>query len=260
MPLDTFGKIAAAQLAFFFPIAVLTAFLTVRYQLRRDAGWLFLCIFSLARVTQGALLVAAQSISNADPDLFLASYILDPAGLSLLLLSALGFLGMAGQHTYSEIPRVTVFFRIFGILTLIGLGLTIPGCILGSHISPNNGNVGWILRRAGASVYGVVYILILCAFFGTFSYRWHLRTYRRNLLWGIGVALPFLGVRVAYGIMAAWSSRDLLGTQPVDNAILAKMNPITGDWIFYLVLNRVMEFLTAGMFMIASTIMAQRRH
>jgi hypothetical protein len=60
--------------------------------------------------------------------------------------------------------------------------------------------------------------------------------------------------------MAAWSSRDLLGTQPVDNAILAKMNPITGDWIFYLVLNRVMEFLTAGMFMIASTIMAQRRH
>lgn len=48
-----------------------------------------------ARVAQGALLVAAQSISNTDPDLFLASYILDPAGLSLLLLSALGFLGMA---------------------------------------------------------------------------------------------------------------------------------------------------------------------
>ncbi|KAJ3549282.1 hypothetical protein NMY22_g941 [Coprinellus aureogranulatus] len=254
MALDTYGKIAAAQLAFFFPIALLTGFLVFRYQLRRDAGWLFLCLFSLARVAQGALLIAAQSITPEDPDLFLAWYILDPAGLALLLFSALGFLGMA------EIPRVTVFFRAFGILALIGLGLTIAGGILGSHVSPNSGNAGWILRRAGASVYGAVYLLILCAFFGTFSYRWHLRTYRRNLLWGIGVALPFLGVRVAYGIMAAWSAHDILGSQPVNNATLAKMNPVTGDWVLYLVLCRVMEFITAAMFVVASTIMAQRRH
>lgn len=47
MPLDTFGKIAAGQLGFYVPIAGLTLYLTVRYALRRDAGWLFLALFSL---------------------------------------------------------------------------------------------------------------------------------------------------------------------------------------------------------------------
>lgn len=48
-----------------------------------------------ARVAQGALLVAYQSITPPNPDIFLASYIMDPAGLALLLFAALGFLGMA---------------------------------------------------------------------------------------------------------------------------------------------------------------------
>jgi hypothetical protein len=60
--------------------------------------------------------------------------------------------------------------------------------------------------------------------------------------------------------MAAWSSHDILGTQPVADPTLAKMSPVTGDWVLYLVLCRVMEFATAGMFMFASTIMAQRRN
>ncbi|RXW23831.1 hypothetical protein EST38_g2025 [Candolleomyces aberdarensis] len=259
MPLDERGKIAAAQIAFYAPIAGLALYLVFRYALRRDAGWLFLSLFSLTRIAGGAVLLAAQ-LTEADPNLFVAAYILDPAGLALLLLSTLGFLGMAGQHTYSEIPRVTVIFRTFGLLTLVGLGLTIAGGILGSPVSPNTGTTGWILRRAGACVYAVVYLLLILAFFGTFSYRWHLRSYRRNLLWGIGVALPFLGVRIAYGIMAAWSSPSIFGDPLSSDPVLSKMNPVVGDWIFFLVLGKIMEFLTAVMFMIASTIMAQRRH
>jgi len=261
MPLNVLGQIAAAQLAFYVPIAALCIFLVFRYALRRDAGWLFLALFSLTRVAGGAITVAAQ-LTPSNPKLFLAAYILYPAGLALLLLSTIGFLGMAGQHTYSEIPRVTVIFRLFGILGLIGLGLSIAGGILGSEISPNTGNTGWILRRVAACIYGAVYFCLVLAFFGTFSYRWHLRSYRRNLLWGIGVALPFLGVRIAYGIMLAWSSSDIYGTHPSSNPILAKMNPLaaTGQWVFYLTLGLISEFLTAAMFMFASTIMAQRRH
>jgi len=140
----------------------------------------------------------AYELTATNLGLYLASYILFTAGLATLLLSTIGFLGMAyvsmtcrldpllnpvhsGQNTYSEIPRVTVFFRSFGILALVGLGLNIAGGILGSHVSPKTANAGYILRRAGASVFGLVYILILLAFFGTFSYRWHLRSYRRNV-------------------------------------------------------------------------------
>ena len=44
--LDTRGKIAAAELAFYAPIAALSLVLIIRYAFRRDAGWFFLFIFS----------------------------------------------------------------------------------------------------------------------------------------------------------------------------------------------------------------------
>ncbi|EAU92636.1 hypothetical protein CC1G_01681 [Coprinopsis cinerea okayama7 len=256
MSLDTRGKIAAAQLAFYAPIAGISSYLVVRYALRRDAGWLFLSLFSMARMAGGALVLAGQLQPNFDA--LTAAYVLEPSALSLLLLSTLGFLGMAGQHTYSEIPRVTVIFRSFGGITLIGLGLAIAGGILGSPVSPDDADIGTTLRRVSSCVYAGVWVLLVLAFFGTFSYRWHLRSYRRNLLWGIGIGMPFLGTRIAYGIMAAWSSSNLYGTVVPVNRTLSKMNPVTGDWVMYLVLGLVMEFAAAAMYLFASTVMARR--
>lgn len=45
--LDNRGIIAAATIGFYIPPAILTLFLLIRYALRRDAGWLWLFIFSL---------------------------------------------------------------------------------------------------------------------------------------------------------------------------------------------------------------------
>ena len=44
--LDAIGKIAAAQIAFYTPIAAITLFLIFRYAFRRDGGWFWLFIFS----------------------------------------------------------------------------------------------------------------------------------------------------------------------------------------------------------------------
>lgn len=48
---------------------------------------------SLVRIASGALLIAGELLLQTD--LLLAAYILEYAGLPLLLLSSLGFLGMA---------------------------------------------------------------------------------------------------------------------------------------------------------------------
>ena len=45
--LDNRGIIAAATIGFYLPPTILTLFLLIRYALRRDAGWLWLFIFSL---------------------------------------------------------------------------------------------------------------------------------------------------------------------------------------------------------------------
>jgi hypothetical protein len=112
MPLDTRGKIAAAEIGFYAPWVVLTTLLVIRYAFRRDAGWFFLLIFSLcelmtlsgflglaykiipaARMTEGALIVAGEL--NGQVPLFSAAYIMQYSCLFALLFAALGFIGMA---------------------------------------------------------------------------------------------------------------------------------------------------------------------
>lgn len=47
MALDDHGKLAAATIAFYVPYFAIALFLTLRHGFRRDAGWIFLLIFSL---------------------------------------------------------------------------------------------------------------------------------------------------------------------------------------------------------------------
>ncbi|KAF9056461.1 hypothetical protein BJ165DRAFT_1522368 [Panaeolus papilionaceus] len=254
--LDIRGKIAAAEIGFYAPIAVLTALLVFRYAFRRDAGWFFLCIFSMVRIAGSALMLAGQL--QGQTGLLIASLVMDSAGVGALLLSSLGFIGMAGQHTYSENRRITTLLRFVGIATLAALGLTIAGGIINAR--PAQQNTGLILRRAGASLFAAVYVSLFLTHVGTWSYRWHLRSYRRNLLFGICTALPFLGVRIAYAVIAAWSSSDLFGAQLSPNPTLAKLNPVTGTWILYLVLSLIMEFVVASLYLFSSTVLARRHH
>lgn len=49
MTLDPRGIISAVELVFYIPTALLTLFLTLRHGFRRDAGWIYLLIFSLGK-------------------------------------------------------------------------------------------------------------------------------------------------------------------------------------------------------------------
>ncbi|KAJ6575518.1 hypothetical protein B0H10DRAFT_2104040, partial [Mycena sp. CBHHK59/15] len=221
------------------PIAVLSIFLVIRYALQRDAGWLFMALFSLTRIAGGALIVAGELIKNPSADLFLAAYIMFHAGLALLMLSTLGFLGLAGQHTYSEYLHMTRMFRV--------------------HIAPTKGHIGDILRKTSAALYGALYLLLFWVHLRCWSDRYELRSYRRKLLGGVIFALPVLGVRVAYEILAAWSSTDLFGLELSSNPTLAMFQPITGKWITYAIMGIVCEFVVAVLYMLSSTILARRR-
>ncbi|KAK7064556.1 dienelactone hydrolase family protein [Favolaschia claudopus] len=257
--LDTRGIIAAAQLGGYVLIAAASLYLTIRYALRRDAGWLFMFIFSATRVAGGALIVAGELMKNPSEDLFLASYIMFHAGLAVLLLSTLGFLGLAGQNAYSEYLHTTRMFRAMAIFMLIAMGLAIAGGILGSHIAPAQAHIGDILRKTAAALYGALYLVLFVIHLRCWGDRYELRSHRRRLLGGVLLALPFLGARVAYEILAAWSSSDLFGLEPASNKTLADFQPITGKWILFLVLGFVCEFVVAVMYMVFSTVLARSR-
>ncbi|KAJ4476610.1 hypothetical protein J3R30DRAFT_3487781 [Lentinula aciculospora] len=256
--LDIRGDIAAAQLAFYVPIALITFFFTVRHAFEKDGGFFFLFFFSIIRITGGALIIAAELVQPSVIDLFIAAYILFPAGLAILMLAFLGFLGLAGQHTVSEYRRTTYFLRLIALIAVVALALSIAGGLLGTHVDPDV-HTGLILRRVGAGIYAGTYLLLVGATAMSWSYAYLMRTFRKNLLGGLSLALLPLGVRAAYAILDAWSSSDIFGSEPSSNPTFAQQNPVTGNFIFYLVLGLVMEYVAAIICLFFSTFGTRRR-
>ncbi|KAF8213482.1 hypothetical protein K438DRAFT_1750755 [Mycena galopus ATCC 62051] len=249
MPLDTRGIIAAAQLGGYLPIAGISLFFVIKYALRR------------VRIAGGALIIAGELMKNSSPDLFIAAYIMFHAGLAVLMLATLGFLGLAGQHTYSEYLHTTRMFRAIAFFIIIAMALAVAGGILGTHIAPTQGHIGDILRKTAAVLYGALYVVLIVVHVRCWADRWDMRSYRRRLLGGVLCALPVLGARVVYEILAAWSSSDLFGLMPSSNATLAMFQPVTGKWILFLVLGFVCEYVVAAIYTLSGTVLArQRRH
>jgi len=248
--LDHRGDIAAATIAFYVPVAAVALALTIRYGLRRDAGWIFLFLFSLVRIASGAVLVAAELVTPPNNGLFTAAYILQSAGLSPLLLSTVGFIGLVGQHAFSENPKMSRSMRFIGLLTIIAMALSIAGGVNQNSSKPSNVNTGKTLRRVGAAIFAGVYILLVIVHIASWSYRFVIMRHRQTLLIGISCALPFLGVRVAYGILSAWSAAT---------PKLARFDSVTGDWVLFLVMALVMEYCVALIYMLTGTTIPLRR-
>ncbi|THV06103.1 hypothetical protein K435DRAFT_744432 [Dendrothele bispora CBS 962.96] len=258
MPLDLRGQIAAAELAFYVPIVAVAFFYTVRYQFEKDAGFFFLLFFALSRLTQGILIVAGENVQPAVVGLFIAAYDLFPCGLALLDLAFIGFLGLAGQHSYSEYSRTMWYFRIGGLVAVVALALSIAGGILGTPVNPDN-DTGLLLRRIAAGVYGGAWVVLVLLTFMCWSYRFTMRHYRRTLLTGVAIALLPLAVRTAYAILQAWSSSDIFGNNPSPNPTLARFQPVTGDFVVYLVMGLVMEYLCCLILLFSGFYMLRQR-
>ena len=90
-------------------------------------------------------------------------------------------IAVSGRHTFSEIPRVSRMLRFLGLLAVAAIAFIIAGSLLGSPVAPSRGSTGCGLRRVGACLFGVLYLLIVFAHFGAFSYRWQVRSHRRKV-------------------------------------------------------------------------------
>ena len=68
---------------------------------------------------------------------------------------------------------------MLGMLGLVGLALSIAGGVLGSSMSVSHTKAGLALREAAAGIYAGFYVIAFMAHIGAWTYRWHLRSYRR---------------------------------------------------------------------------------
>ena len=73
------------------------------------------------------------------------------------------------------------------------------------------------------------------------------------------MALIPLGARTAYAVLASWSSSDLYGRQLSKNIILGRLNPVTGEYGYYLGLSVACELAASVIYLFSSTCVMRRR-
>ncbi|KAF7982010.1 hypothetical protein HWV62_30246 [Athelia sp. TMB] len=223
--LDDHGKLGAAIIPFYTPFLILSFILALRHGFGRNTGWIYLFILALMRVLGGALLIASELVRPINVSLYIAAAILEFAGLSPLLLATLGFVRSIVMSSYEQTVLLTRGFRLLYLIGLIGLVLSIYGGSEADTTDPKTLSNSTTLRHVGSILLAVLYLLLV------------------GLLTGISLALPFLGVRVAYSVVSTFSGSPIPDGSANTNK-LAKFNLANGTWWIYLVMGLLMEYIS----------------
>jgi hypothetical protein len=70
--------------------------------------------------------------------------------------------------------------------------------------------------------------------------------------------LPFLGVRVVYSILSAYSGSPISTPTSSTTGSLSKFNIVNGEWQIYLVMGLVMEYIVVLVYVIAGTLIPRQ--
>ncbi|KAL4809503.1 hypothetical protein BDV18DRAFT_157258 [Aspergillus unguis] len=201
MTLSYSNGISILELIIYFPCLFAASFLVFRHGVRRSGGFIFLVIFTIARIVGAACGLAA--INNPSTDLYTAAAICSSIGLSPLLMTCSGLLSRANESTSTPLPKP--FFSLFRILTIVALALTISG------ITSNMSQEGMLHPNTQVKVGMILYLVswaFLILLLGIlYSRRWSIEKHEHRALVAVGVSAPLILVRVIYA-MLVWFLAD----------------------------------------------------
>ncbi|CAD6572300.1 MAG: hypothetical protein ASARMPRED_005229 [Alectoria sarmentosa] len=229
-----------AELAIYLPLLFVTLFVTSRHGINRQSGWIYLAIFCLIRIIGAALGIAAEKKPSNVSDLEWSA-ILGSVGISPLLLASLGLLKqitdktttkvstegvIQGQSWFETVISYTILGRIFGRLGVHQLAtsyrsrflqlLQLPAaialiiCIVGgsdlTDSSVSEQSTGKKLIKAGLIIFLIIYICLFILIAKSASELNSLPAGEKRVLAALIVALPLLGVRVLFSLLAYFST------------------------------------------------------
>jgi len=251
--LNDHGKLAAVIIPFYVPILLISFMLVLRHGFRRESGWIFLFIFSIIRILGAALQIASQLVRPININLYIAAAILNAAGLSPLLLGTLGFVQTVAKKAFGENPVLTRGYRLLGAIGIVGFILSIVGGINASSTSQSQLNQSKTFRHVGSILFIVLYGLLIAVHIGCWLRASELTRARRTLLIAISSALPFLGIRVIYSVLSAYSGSLIPDAASSTTSSLSKFNITNGEWQIYLGMGLIMEYIVVLVYTVAGT-------
>ncbi|KAK4179646.1 hypothetical protein QBC36DRAFT_69230 [Triangularia setosa] len=215
MALTIFNRISIAEIAIYTPALSIAVFLASHHGFRKNAGWLYLVIVSVARIVGSSLnLATVNDRSNAN--LIVASQVMYSIGVSALVIclsNLLGrvLLGIRRQGTCTFISPQHQ--RLAQVVILIGLVLSIVGQgrmseEIGNAIDVTGPTIVTVPSESQAGL-GLIMAALGFVALGTLVTMLQARTVEpgeKRLLFGIALALPFMIVRIVFSGLATFGT------------------------------------------------------
>ncbi|PVH89639.1 hypothetical protein DL98DRAFT_475934 [Cadophora sp. DSE1049] len=206
-------------------------FLAMRHGFRRNAGWMYLIIFCLARIIGPAMELATIN-DPTNTDLYTGYAILNNVALSPLMLAAMGLLGrllenIRETHNSRLHPAI---LRIVQLVILVGLILGIVGGVDASDAYIKALDAGstaayrpGTLNKVGTALFVIAYVaLAVFAIAISFSTP-HAKDGEKRLLYAVAFALPFLLIRLVYSCFSTFSHNPKFNLLAGDETVLLCM-------------------------------------
>ncbi|KAB5570753.1 hypothetical protein GE09DRAFT_1055545 [Coniochaeta sp. 2T2.1] len=222
-PLTELSKISIAEIIVYTPSLAIATFLAVRHGFGRSSGWLYLIIFSLARVLGGALQLAAIN-DPANIGLLTGAATLQSIGISPLILCMLGLLSRVLESIRQTRDTFTTpqMIRIVQIVVLVALILGIVG---GSEMGDivrdaiASGSTSYAVPTesvAGLALMMASFAILIIASGLTARQIGAAEPGEKRLLLAIALAAPFVLVRLVFAAVGTFGDhpdfRAFLGT------------------------------------------------
>lgn len=208
MALTEQNGISIADICVYIPALVIAVLLCIRHGFGRSSGWLYLIIFSLARIV-GASLQLATISDPTNTSLYIGFATLANVGLSPLILVQLGLL----SRTLTGIRKNVQTFvnerilRLIQVLVVVGLILSAVG---GSQAGTSYGETGVYtistLSKAGMGLMIAGFVLTVLVALQVAMQISHADPGEKRLSLAVGLSLPFVLVRLAYAAASVFGN------------------------------------------------------
>lgn len=235
MALTESNQVSIAELAIYLPALFIAIFLCVRHGFGRSSGWLYLIIFSLARIIGPSMQLATIS-QPRNYSLYIGAATLQSIGLSPLILVELGLLSRALSSIRKSVQtRVNEnMLRVVQIVVLVGLILTsVGGSQAGSNFADTGVYTPSNLSQIGIGLMIAGFVLTVLAAAQVALQISHAEPGEKRLALAVGLSLPFVLVRLAYAAATVYSGNP-------------KFNQLTGDVSVQIGMSVVMEMIAVA--------------
>ncbi|PSS08894.1 hypothetical protein PHLCEN_2v3384 [Hermanssonia centrifuga] len=253
MGLDARGDTSVVELIVYIPLVFVSLFLLFKHGFGRAEGWIYLLIFSIIRIVGAGAHISWEGTRTPGATSHTIYLVMESSGVSPLLSATLGFLTTIGQYAFDDEARLRLLLRVVKIASTVALALAISGGVAAaSDTELSKINNGLKMRHIGVIIFAIVLLLITLVHVYYWMNKERIMKHRRNLLLAISFSVPFLAVRVLYTVLSSFAPTGIPGVTS-GSASLAAFSSTTGNFVVYLIMSVIMEFIviiiyvTAGM-------------